>query len=124
MTRYGTPQQPQAGEPNFIFVAEISKQDQMKALNEAFQKAADHARRLAQAAGAMELAGIHTLSGTLGPSDPSAPRNPYSSYMASMMGQELIAGAGDEKGEAIGPSPCKVEYRVAVSATFGLAYKQ
>ena len=50
MGRYGE-QPPPLGQPTFLFVAVLSKQDRQKAMAEAFKKAAAEAADLAKAAG-------------------------------------------------------------------------
>jgi uncharacterized protein YggE len=112
------------GEPMFLFVASIAEADREKAEAEAFQKAKQHATRLAKAAGA----GLGKLTSLAGDSQPGVDEsdyaNPYAGYAqpaAYRMLQMMRSGdQPDAESEALGATPAKVTYRVTMTASFEL----
>ncbi|HUE72545.1 MAG TPA: SIMPL domain-containing protein [Pirellulaceae bacterium] len=114
-------QEAKPGEPIFLFVAAIAEADREKADAEAFQKARQHAARLAKAAGA-GLGKLQSLAGAgQAGVDESEYANPYANVAAYRMLQAMQAGGQpDSESEAIGTTPAKVTYRVTMTAGFEL----
>jgi hypothetical protein len=115
-------QEAKPGEPMFLFVAAIAEADREKAEAEAFQKAKQHAARLAKAAGA-GLGKLQSLTGAGQTGvDESEYANPYGYNVAAYrMLQAMQAGGQPEsETEAIGATPAKVTYQVTITAGFEL----
>jgi uncharacterized protein YggE len=114
------------GEPNFIFVAQLSDAEREKALADAFAKAKAQAARTAKAAGA-ELGALVRVA------DPSAGIDPsdmmsgyygedayaYSRY-ASQARRQAFFTRGISENESFAPQPGKVSIRVGINAVFRL----
>jgi hypothetical protein len=120
---YGGGEEAKPGEPMFLFVASIAEADREKAEAEAFQKAKQHATRLAKAAGA----GLGKLTSLAGDSQPGVDEgdyaNPYGGYNAAayrMLQAMRSGGQPDAELEALGATPAKVTYRVTMTASFEL----
>ncbi len=111
------------GEPVFLFVTPIAEADREKAEAEAFQKARQHAARLAKAAGA-GLGKLMSLAGDSQPGvDESDYPNPYGGYNVAayrMLQTMRTGGQPDSAPEALGATPAKVTYRVTMTASFEL----
>jgi len=122
---YEDPNQPKPGEPFFMYVSKISKDDQSKAMAEAYAKARASAEQLTNATGAKlgalrglsaqaspELAG-REFAGFFGQHDPSR------QYLMQLIASQSLT-ADDRLGEAIGSQPEEVRLPVHVTATFDL----
>jgi hypothetical protein len=115
------------GAPSFLFVSRIGAQDRANSLALAFGRARSEARRLAHATGC-ELGGLRSLSGTnsggLSPfglgTGPFAPGNPPQMNTADPARGTSGPSPEDHDEEAIGLTAGKVQYRIAVTATFAL----
>jgi len=116
--------QPNTGEPNFVYVARISKEDVAKALASAYEKARAQAAELSQAAGAT-LGPLEHLANhsAIGDADNSYSGmyyqgNPYA-YRAMMQQMQQSSKNDDGRTEAIGADPGQVSVSVSVEASFG-----
>jgi hypothetical protein len=122
MGRYGQQELP-LGQPTFLYVAVLSKQDRKKAMADAFAKASAEAADLAKAAGA-GLGPLIGLSGGCNPQHDVGEEgyNPYSNrnnYLAQVMAQ--AGGDPDEKqSEAVSTNPGPLTFNCYVTATFAL----
>jgi len=119
MANYGN-RYPKQGEPAFLFIAKVSKEDYTKAAAKAFAMAKVHAQRLADAAGVPlgELRGVEGNDREQMTMMNYGQRLLYNSEMQDEGGTSGLAENAD--GEATGPSPSEVRLIVAVGATFAL----
>ncbi|HET6883076.1 MAG TPA: SIMPL domain-containing protein [Pirellulales bacterium] len=115
---YGGQEQPQPGEPRFVYVAKISDEDRAKACAEAFQRAKADAQRLTTAAhatlGELQQLSDVSQSGV----DPEA-YEAWGNYQYQMV-QRAQQQTANEQIEAIGPRPGTLKYHVTVTASFTL----
>jgi hypothetical protein len=124
---YSSDQQP-PGEPNFIYVARISDQDQSDALAQAFTNARRHAERMAKAAG-VGLGALRSLERdrvsqyAYDSEDESAVQSMLSYRRDRWGSQRPISFPIDPKSrvaEATGSEPREVRYSVHLSASFDI----
>lgn len=117
---------PKPGEPIFMFVAPIQADERDKLLAEGFQKAKEHAARLAKAAGA-DLGTLRSLADNpIDVSDEMSLSSPYGgggAYRMMQMMQSARGSLGAESSEAVGLQPGQLTYRVMVTASFELKAK-
>ena len=121
MGMYDEPNQPKQGEPMFVYVAKLGKEDRQKAYAEAYADARSRAEQLAAAAG-VELGPLHSLSGN---SSPLGMQNYGGNRYMQQMYQQMYFERGEEDdeptgGEAIGPQAHEVKLAVAVEAQFAI----
>lgn len=118
-------QEQQPGEPRFVFLSKISKQDEDKALAQAFDDAKARATQLARASGAT-LGSLLSISG--GASNEGSAEeflngngmydNPFARYQ--MMQQQALALSGAGSTDAAGPTATTVVRMFSIQASFGL----
>lgn len=111
------------GEASFVYVYKVTPTEHDKALKEAFAKASAQASRLAAAAG-VELGALHSLQGNLVPGTAD-----YMAEYYGRMNRMMREGDGDQqdkedKTEAVGMNPVKVNLRVSVSVSFAIKPKK
>lgn len=109
---YGEPQA-KPGEPSFLYVATITKEERSAALAEAYGKAKDQASRLAQAAG-LQLGALVEVSGQASADDLEG-LDPYTAYQLRQRGQ---LGANNADDEATSATPGHVTAVANVQAKF------
>jgi hypothetical protein len=111
--RYGQQEQ-QPGQPQFVFVATLPKEDREKAMTEAFANAKKQAAELAKAAG-VELGPLIGLSGHCGGQsnfggfegyDPSG----QSQFLRQMVAQQTGEDPDAKQDEAMGTDPGKLKF--------------
>jgi hypothetical protein len=116
-------QQTPAGQPYFMFIAKISKEDREKLLSEAFAKAKSQAADLAKAAD-VELGPLTGLSGQCAGQRNFGDEeyNPYnnSSSIRRMLAQQTAEGADETRYEAMSNDPASVSFRGYIQANFRL----
>ncbi|HEV3257073.1 MAG TPA: SIMPL domain-containing protein [Gemmataceae bacterium] len=116
--------EPKRGEPVFFFVRRISRQEQDKAMSEAFDKARGEAARLARAAGASLGSLRHLEPAAIDGSDVDESASRFSDSASYQILRRLRSGqpavATDGNAEAIGIRPGRVTFRVAIAASFTL----
>jgi len=103
-------------EPQFVYVARLSEDEQARVAGEAFVKAKAEAARLAKAAGA-DLGALRQLASQVAPATNQENENPYFAYLANAMGP---ARATSSASEAVGPQASEVSMRVVVTAAFAV----
>jgi hypothetical protein len=121
-------QQQQPGQPQFMFVAVLSKAERQKAMAAAFVKAKAQAAELAQAAG-VALGPLLGLSGNCS-SQSSFGESPYYSryynsgspnIVAQMIAEQAGESSGDKEekpDESIGADPSALKFNCTVAAMF------
>jgi len=110
--------EPQPGQPQFVYVATVPEEQLDQALADAFAKAKRNAERLARAAGA-ELGPLAGISGQRqGAGDEEMYY--YNSRARYLMQQRAAAQTSQADNEAIGLTPGAVTYRVHCQAYFQL----
>jgi uncharacterized protein YggE len=113
----GDPSQPaDPREPQFVYVARLSEDEQARAAAEAFAGAKAEAAHLAKAAGA-DLGALRQLSSQVAPAKNEDNENPYYAYLANAMGG---ARTNPSISEAVGPQASEVSMRVVVTAAFAV----
>ncbi len=128
MGRYGEQQQP-LGQPTFLFVAVLSKQDRQKATADAFKKAAAGAADLAKAAGVGLGPLIGLSGGCTGQRNFGDDDNPYSrgGFIPAELRQIIVGEPGGDAGEkpteALSSNPSPLSFNCFVTATFALRAK-
>jgi uncharacterized protein YggE len=108
---------PKPGEPAFIFVAKVSKQDYTKAAAKAFAIAKDHAQRLAAAAGS-SLGELNSVQGNDQMMALGLQRQMYN--YNGMQDDDSVEQQFENNDEAIGLNPAEVRLTIGVSASFVL----
>jgi hypothetical protein len=112
------------GQPYFMFIAKLSKEDREKLLSEAFAKAKVQAADLAKAAD-VELGPLTGLSGqcagqrSFGGDEEYNPYN-NSSSIRRMLAQQTGEGADETRYEAMSNDPASVSFYGTVQANFRL----
>ncbi|MGD0517896.1 MAG: SIMPL domain-containing protein [Thermoguttaceae bacterium] len=116
-------QQTPAGQPYFMFIAKLSKEDREKLLSEAFAKAKSQAADLAKAAD-VELGPLTGLSGQCAGQRNFGDEeyNPYnnSSSIRRMLAQQTAEGTDETRYEAMSNDPASVSFHGMVQAYFRL----
>jgi hypothetical protein len=123
--RYEGDESASAGQPQFLFVATLPKEERQKLLAEAFTKAKKQAGDLAKAAG-VEIGPLVGLSGNC--SGQNSYGNEYSydsSGRMAMLRQVMAAqqggeGADEKEDEAIGNDPAQLRFSGYAQAMFQL----
>ena len=115
----GGRQGPKPGEPAFIFTTRVPAADREKGLAEAFQNAKSEATSLAKAA-AIELGPLLSLQSSAGldSDDGESYQQMYNSPFGNLMRSHQRGN--NDPGEAFGPSPGILKYRVGVMASFAI----
>jgi hypothetical protein len=115
----GGRQGPKPGEPAFIFTARIPAADREKGLAEAFQNAKSEAASLAKAA-EIELGPLLSLRSSAGldSDDGESYQQMYNSPFGGLMRSHMRGNT--DPGEAFGPAPGILKYRVGVMASFAI----
>ncbi len=116
--------QPKPGEPSFVFVARVSKEELAKSLASAYQKAKEQATQLSQVAGvklgALENLVTHESMADFDQQFGGGFRSNPLLYRAMMQQQQQIARPDDAQTEAIGADASQVALSVSVVASFGI----
>jgi uncharacterized protein YggE len=112
---------PAPGEPTFLFVATISKQERLGAMAKAFKKAKAEAEEVAAAAGATlgKISSLATQSGADSDSDAYAYARMYPG-MYSGAGAGQGAAKADGSTESVAAQAGTIKYSVTVMAAFEL----
>jgi uncharacterized protein YggE len=107
------------GTPHFVYVSKISPEEHARLLAEAFQQSKKKAARLAAATGSQlgELRQVREVSGGLDPEEMSGAYR-YRNY--ARLTQQMGGDDTQDRHEAIGAQPGKVEFRVMVTSSFRL----
>ena len=115
----GGRQGPKPGEAAYVFSARIPTADRDKGLADAFQIAKSEAVALARAA-EIELGPLRSLqsSSVIDSEDGESYQQMYNSPFGNLMRRDLQANSA--AGEAFGPSPGILKYRVGVAASFAI----
>ena len=119
-------EQMQPGQPQFVFVAVLAKEDREKALKEAFAMAKMHAAELAKAAGvglgplvglSGQCSGQSNFNNGFGGYDPSGRMQ----FLQQMVAQQSGDGADAKEDEAVGTDPSSLKFAcyAAVQFQFG-----
>jgi uncharacterized protein YggE len=122
MARYGDDGESKPGEPVFSYATSISKEEEDKALEEAFQKARTQAARLAKAAG-HELGKLSSISSAAGSAGQENEYGYGGAYYAAARRLQAAENSGDGQAEAVSVLPGMVKYEVTVAAGFELKEK-
>jgi uncharacterized protein YggE len=109
---------PKPGDPAFMFVAKVSKDDYIKSAAKAFAMAKARAQRLADAAG-IPLGELRSVEGN--DRQAIAMMNyPRQYYNNGMLQEEDSPDQETDPDEAIGNNPAEVRLTVAIGASFAL----
>ncbi|MEN6459159.1 MAG: SIMPL domain-containing protein [Thermoguttaceae bacterium] len=125
--RYG--ETPQAvGQPTFLFIAVLSKQERQKAMAEAYRKAAAAAAELAKATD-VDLGRLVNVVGVCRGQQIAGDEeeNSYASRMAAMrlqrLFQQAVENAGEKLDESFSDTPTPLTFTCTVMATFAMKKK-
>lgn len=120
---YSSDREAKPGEPVFSFASPISKEEEDKAMAEAFKIAKSQAARLAKAANS-QLGKLSSISSdSASASDEDSEYRYNSAYYVAAQRMRSARNSGDSQIEAISVLPKKVKYRVTVFADFELKEK-